>query len=132
MQFEEPLYNDAERVKLNHSENLVTSPDMNEIIHRSSVLEPQEMQEIKENLGQEEPKSIRQTGLRWLMLTFGCIFLMGSYFCYDIPGVAQKTFEDPPYNLTALQVNEMYIVYSVPNLVLPLAGGIFLDKIGIR
>lgn len=26
----------------------------------------------------------------------------------------------------------MYIVYSVPNTVLPLFGGIFLDKIGIR
>lgn len=78
------------------------------------------------------PRSIRQTNLRWVMLIFGCIFLMGSYFCYDIPGVAQSTFMDPPYDLTAFQVNLMYIVYSTPNTVLPLLGGIFLDKIGIR
>lgn len=77
-------------------------------------------------------KSIRQTNLRWAMLAFGCIFLMGSYFCYDIPAVATTTFEDAPYNLTALQVNLMYVVYSVPNTVLPLLGGIFLDKIGVR
>ena len=81
-----------------------------------------------------EPKkpSIRQTNLRWAMLLFGCIFLMGSYFCYDIPAVAQTTFEAEPYDLSALQVNLMYIVYAVPNTVLPLLGGIFLDKIGIR
>lgn len=46
-------------------------------------------------------KSIRQTNLRWVMLAFGCIFLMGSYFCYDIPGVAQKAFEGPPYDLSS-------------------------------
>ena len=77
-------------------------------------------------------KSIRQTNLRWLMLTFGCVFLMGSYFCYDIPGVAQPTFQLPPYNLQPFQVQMMYIVYSTPNTILPLLGGIFLDKIGIR
>jgi len=76
--------------------------------------------------------SIRQTNLRWVMLVFGCIFLMGSYFCYDIPAVAQPTFENSYYDLTALQVNEMYIIYSLPNTVLPLLGGIFLDKIGVR
>ena len=77
-------------------------------------------------------RSIRQTNLRWVMLVFGCIFLMGSYFCYDIPGVAQKTFEGPNYNLTGSQVEMMYVVYSVPNTVLPLFGGIFLDVIGMR
>jgi len=57
---------------------------------------------------------------------------MGSYFCYDIPATATSTFEDSYYDLKPLQVNLMYIVYSVPNTVLPLFGGIFLDKIGIR
>lgn len=66
------------------------------------------------------------------MLTFGCVFLMGSYFCYDIPAVAMTTFENDYYNLSALQVNLMYIVYSAPNTVLPLLGGMFLDKIGVR
>lgn len=77
-------------------------------------------------------KSIRQTNLRWVMLVFGCVFLMGSYFCYDIPGTALGYFELPPYDLSAFQVNLMYVVYSAPNTVLPLFGGIFLDVIGIR
>jgi len=66
------------------------------------------------------------------MLVFGCIFLMGSYFCYDIPAVAQTTFENDHYDLSPIQVNNMYTIYSLPNTVLPLLGGIFLDKIGIR
>jgi len=66
------------------------------------------------------------------MLAAGCIFLMGSYFCYDIPAVAQNTFIGPEYGLSNLQVTMMYIIYSLPNTVLPLAGGIFLDIIGIR
>ena len=57
---------------------------------------------------------------------------MGSYFCYDIPATSGVTFNDPPYNLTQAQVNLMYTVYSVPNTVVPLLGGIFLDIIGIR
>lgn len=76
--------------------------------------------------------SIRQTNFRWVMLAAGCIFLMGSYFCYDIPAVAFDTFSAEPYNLGSVQINLMYVIYSLPNTVLPLIGGIFLDKIGIR
>lgn len=101
-------------------------------MNKSDQLTGEEEQIAYNLLGTEQKPSIRQTNLRWVMLLFGCIFLMGSYFCYDIPGVAQTTFESEPYDLSALQVNLMYIVYAVPNTVLPLLGGIFLDKIGIR
>ena len=77
-------------------------------------------------------KPVRQTAIRFLVLAFGCCFLMGSYFCYDIPATSGETFKDPPYNLTQLQINLMYTVYSAPNTVLPLLGGILLDVIGIR
>ena len=85
-----------------------------------------------EMLPSSKNNPIRQTGLRWFVLACGCCFLMGSYFCYDIPATSGVTFNDPPYNLTQAQVNLMYTVYSVPNTVLPLLGGIFLDIIGIR
>jgi hypothetical protein len=45
-------------------------------------------------------KSVRQSNLRWLMLLFGCFFLMGSYFCYDNPTPIEKTLESEPYNLS--------------------------------
>jgi hypothetical protein len=47
-----------------------------------------------------EKKSIRASGLRWLVLTLGCFFLMGSYFCYDIPAICFNTFKGSPYDLS--------------------------------
>lgn len=66
------------------------------------------------------------------MLTFGCLFLMGSYFCYDNPAPLKSTLEEPPFNFSEGQFNSLYSIYSLPNTVLPLLGGILLDKIGIR
>lgn len=66
------------------------------------------------------------------MLMFGSLFLMGSYFCYDNVSPLTLTFKSPPYNLTDVEISSLYSVYSFPNMVLPLVGGILLDKTGIR
>ena len=36
------------------------------------------------------------------------------------------------FNLDSADFNLLYTVYSMPNMVFPILGGIFLDKIGIR
>lgn len=82
--------------------------------------------------GAPKKKLIRQTGWRWLMLTFGCFFLMGSYFCFDNPAPLKNTLEKPPFDLSEAQWSGLYSIYSFPNMILPLFGGIFIDKIGIR
>jgi hypothetical protein len=66
------------------------------------------------------------------MLVFGCFFLMGSYFCYDNPTPIEGTLEAPPYNLTTSMYSGLFEIYSLPNMILPLIGGIFLDKIGMK
>lgn len=66
------------------------------------------------------------------MLACGSLFLMGSYFCYDNVAPITTTIESAPYNFTQLQVNSFYSIYSLPNTVLPLIGGILLDNTGIR
>ncbi len=65
------------------------------------------------------------------MLLFGCCFLLGSYFCYDNPGPIEKTLEED-LNISTSQYALLYSVYSYPNTVLPIFGGIFLDAIGLR
>jgi nitrate/nitrite transporter NarK len=77
------------------------------------------------------PKNFRQTWWRWVMLFFGCCFLLGSYFCYDNPGPIEKTMEED-LDISTLEFNLLYSVYSYPNTVLPIFGGIFLDAIGLR
>ena len=65
------------------------------------------------------------------MLFFGCSFLIGSYFCYDNPGAISDTLEKD-LGLSAGQYGLLYSVYSYPNMVLPIFGGILLDMIGLR
>ena len=77
-------------------------------------------------------KLIRETNWRWLMLAAGCFFLMGSYFCFDNPAPLKDFLEQPPYNLTPTQWSALYSIYSFPNMVLPLFGGIFIDRVGVR
>mmetsp|Transcript_30180 Transcript_30180/g.46140 ORF Transcript_30180/g.46140 Transcript_30180/m.46140 type:complete len:121 (+) Transcript_30180:104-466(+) len=74
---------------------------------------------------------MRKTSWRWAMLAMACLFLVGSYYCYDIPGVIEKQIEER-FNKTPTQWSLLYTVYSFPNMALPIFGGIFLDKIGMR
>jgi MFS family permease len=65
------------------------------------------------------------------MLFMACCFLLGSYFCYDNPGPIESQLEDD-FHIDSTQYSLLYTVYSMPNMVLPIFGGVFLDKIGIR
>ena len=66
------------------------------------------------------------------MLVFGCFFLMGSYFCFDIPASLGPYFKKEPFGYTSAKIATFYSVYSLPNTVLPLFGGVLIDKIGIK
>jgi len=60
-----------------------------------------------------------------------CNFLLGSYFCYDNPGPLETQLEKQ-FGIDSTHYSLLYTVYSLPNMVLPILGGLFLDKIGIR
>jgi len=65
------------------------------------------------------------------ILCCSCCFLVGSYYCFDIPGSLNKQIKDI-YHIEQDQSQLLYTLYSVPNFVLPMIGGLILDKIGIR
>lgn len=60
-----------------------------------------------------------------------CNFLLGSYFCYDNPGPLETQLEKQ-FDLDSTHFSMLYTVYSMPNMVLPILGGVFLDRIGMR
>jgi MFS family permease len=74
---------------------------------------------------------MRKTPMRWCMLFMACNFLLGSYFCYDNPGPLETQLEKQ-FGIDSTHFSLLYTVYSIPNMVLPILGGLFLDKIGIR
>lgn len=60
-----------------------------------------------------------------------CFYMFGSNFCYDTPGPIETQLQRQ-LNVDATQYSLLYSVYSMPNMVLPLLGGILLDSIGVR
>jgi MFS family permease len=74
----------------------------------------------------------RFAGLSKLNLTS----LMGDYYCFDNPGalhsLLQKRFGGEPGDNFEYFFNLLYSVYSLPNIVLPLIGGIMIFKYGYR
>ena len=60
-----------------------------------------------------------------------CNFLLGSYYCYDIPAVIEGELESD-FDIDSTTWSLLYTVYSIPNMVLPIFGGVFLDTIGMR
>lgn len=58
-----------------------------------------------------------------------CSFICGAYFSFDIPAELEVDIENL-FEITETKYSLLYSVYSFPNMVLPLFGGIFLDKVG--
>ena len=79
----------------------------------------------------EEPKNYRGGNVRWCMLAMACFYMVGSNFCYDNPGPLETQLEDQ-LKLDSTHFSLLYTVYSLPNMILPLLGGILLDSIGVR
>ena len=79
----------------------------------------------------KEKKTLKKSGMRWCMLFMSCAFLMGNYFVMDNPAILELSIEQD-LNIKPTQYAMFYSFYSYPNIILPLVGGIMLDKIGVR
>mmetsp|Transcript_13036 Transcript_13036/g.20234 ORF Transcript_13036/g.20234 Transcript_13036/m.20234 type:complete len:122 (-) Transcript_13036:1205-1570(-) len=69
--------------------------------------------------------------LRWVMLALCCSFVISNYFCYDNPAALETQIEHDMHKTTS-EYGLLYTVYALPNTILPLVGGVFLDRIGTR
>ncbi|KAK9766954.1 hypothetical protein K7432_003584 [Basidiobolus ranarum] len=79
------------------------------------------------------PKSPNHSWHSWSILFLACAFMLGQYFCYDIPGVLSLQLRNhlnaDPENWQ-YQVSVLFMVTSLPNVIFPFFGGILLDKYG--
>ena len=84
-----------------------------------------------------------KTNMKWIILVLGCLSLVflhlnkvGDYYCFDNPGaiqvlLKQKMESDHKDNYEYI-FQLMYSVYSLPNIILPLIGGILIFQFGNR
>eukprot|EP00744_Colponema_vietnamica_P010673 GILI01015063.1.p1 GENE.GILI01015063.1~~GILI01015063.1.p1 ORF type:complete len:603 (-),score=152.24 GILI01015063.1:244-2052(-) len=79
--------------------------------------------------------------LKWGVLILTCMLLFGSDYCYDLPGafgagegVTIQTYfasKGATYNQKMNQA--LYAIYSYPNMVMTIVGGLLIDKyLGLR
>ncbi len=79
-------------------------------------------------------KDKSESPLRWFILFFCCLMMIGNYYCYDIPAALHTQMDEymgKPDNFETM-FSLLYTVYSIPNVVLPFFGGYFVDKWGVR
>ena len=70
---------------------------------------------------------------RFVVLILICNITFGSYYCYDIPGALKGQLFDQFPEMTQLQYNLLYSLYSWPNTVQVFFGGYIIDRyLGVR
>lgn len=83
---------------------------------------------IKPIIAKEEPGRVKW---RWVALFLCLSIIMGPYFAIDNPAELEWYIEDT-YDITTDKYALLYSLYALPNMILPLFGGIILDKIGLH
>ena len=78
-----------------------------------------------ESLIKKPPLSLYDTKIRWLALLLACLAGIGNYFSVDLPQALQ-TIIMRDMKVTVLEFNMVDTVYSIPNIILPFFGGLWL------
>ncbi|KAI8622556.1 major facilitator superfamily domain-containing protein [Chytriomyces sp. MP71] len=73
--------------------------------------------------------------VRWWILALACMLMFGNYYAYDMPAALNKPMQqylNEPDEAYQYQLNLLYSLYSLPNIVLPFLGGWLVDRFGTR
>lgn len=81
--------------------------------------------------GSDDPSSFRRTPFRFVVLPCAAVTMFGSYYFFDQCSASEDPVREK-LNITNTQFGFLQSVYSWPNTVLPLFGGVLIDRIGIR
>lgn len=76
-------------------------------------------------------ENLHSTNIKWLALVFITLYTTGCYYCFDNPAAIQSQLQEQ-LSISVTQYASLYSVYSLPNLFLPVLGGILVDKLGLR
>ena len=74
---------------------------------------------------------MKKSWIRWVLLGMACFYMFGNNFCYDNPGPLETQLE-AQFDISSTKFAMLYTIYSLPNLVLPILGGMLLDSLGMR
>lgn len=66
-----------------------------------------------------------------------CLVVFGCEYCFDTASALQSAIKENysrtnPDKMGEAQFNLLYALYAFPNIIVPLIGGMLIDKIGAR
>ncbi|HET9195942.1 MAG TPA: MFS transporter [Vicinamibacterales bacterium] len=71
------------------------------------------------------------SSLRWLVLLFTSLAMFGNYYVYDSIAPLSNILQSE-LGFTSTQVGLLQAIYSAPNIVMVLIGGVLVDRFGAR
>jgi len=80
---------------------------------------------------QQKKVSLRSSQTRWIALILACFTCVGDYYCGNLTQALQ-TYLMEAFKIDPLKFNTISSAAAVPNIVLPLIGGLIIDLFGIR
>lgn len=89
------------------------------------------VEDVADELNPEYLNLTVRKRMRWVQLALCCTFVVANYYCYDIPATIETEIEEK-FVKSPSEFGLLYTVYGIPNMILPLVGGILIDKIGVR
>ena len=71
-----------------------------------------------------------QSSWRWIILILGCLMMVGSYYCFDIPAALKTQIDDYMGDPDDYEIRFglLYTLYASPNVILPFFGGYLVDR----
>jgi MFS family permease len=73
-----------------------------------------------------------ESPLRWLILIFNCVIMVGVYYTFDMPAALKSQMDSymgSPDNFETY-FSLLYTIPAFPNIILPFFGGYFVDTLG--
>lgn len=69
---------------------------------------------------------------KYSIILISTLLSLGKNYCYNIPQALETQFLKGDFELTNIEFDLFYSIFSFPNIILPFFGGIFIDKLGNR
>src|ERR671913_707856 len=69
--------------------------------------------------------------VRWSVLVFASLAMFGNYYVYDSIAPLADTLRSQ-LGFTSTQVGTLNAIYSAPNIIMVLIGGVLVDRFGTR
>lgn len=102
--------------------------EMNERLSTPEIAEEKDLEVKMEDRPEFRSKLLR-VRWRWLALFFMCFYICGGYYSFDNPAELEVELEKA-FHLSQTKYSLLYSLYSLPNMVLPVVGGVVCDRVG--